>query len=103
MHNDDAVTRLWHYQMGLSTLHLLQQEQINYMIMAAHTSDIPEPIPAYGVLAPDCWFACPPNAKNDKPEKEYGDFYEEAFMDGYMAAVDYFIKHELDRIEPKEE
>lgn len=103
MHKNDPMTRLYYYNMGLSTLHLLQQKQMNDLIMSIHAPEIPAPPPAFGVPAPDCWFTCPPNAENDKPEKEYGDLYKEAFMDGYMAAVDYFIEHELDKIEPKEE
>ena len=102
MHKDDAVTRLYFYNMGLSTLHLLQQRQINDLIMAAHDSNIPVPPPAFGAPMPNCWCTCPgcPDPNEDKSDK---DPYKEAFMDGYMAAVDYFIKHELDRIDPKEE
>ena len=99
MHKDDAMTRLYFYQMGLSTLHLLQQKQMNDLIMSIHVPKIPTPFPAFGVPMPDCWFTCP-DSNEDKTDK---DPYKEAFMDGYMAAVDYFINHELDKIEPKEE
>lgn len=72
-----AMERLYFYQKGLSTLQLLQQKQIDYQIMSAHTPEMPTPMPAFGVPADsDC-------------------SYKEAFMDGYMAAVDYFIKNEI--------
>lgn len=35
-------------------------------------------------------------------EKCRGYYDGHCIHNGYMAAVDYFIKHELDRIEPKE-
>lgn len=78
-----AMEHLYYYQKGLSTLQSLQQKQINDLIMSIHAPEIPAPAPAFGVGNPICE-------------------YKEAFMDGYMAAVDYFIKNELDRIEPKD-